>query len=242
MTTGIEAIHSKVLQVISRLRIRADRMLDIGCGNGEFTVKIAKLVQAKEVYGVDIDEKALLEAERRGIHTLKIDIYKERLPFSSNYFDLCTAIEVIEHIPHGDNMIAEIHRVLKHDGLLIITTPNLASIINRLLLFFGYQPMHSVLPSLFYRIGLPGRPKKRTLKTSDSMPAPYATHISAYTLKGLKDLLEVYGFKVIKAIGVTLPSSSKLRDLIAKPFQRIPSLADDIIVIAKKVDMQCTME
>ena len=47
--------HLKVLEILQRLK--AERFLDIGCGDGNFTVLMAKTCGAKDVYGVDISEK-----------------------------------------------------------------------------------------------------------------------------------------------------------------------------------------
>ncbi len=48
--------------------------------------------------------------------------------------------EVIEHLYNSDLVISEIYRILKRNGILILSTPNLASWINRLVLLLGYQP------------------------------------------------------------------------------------------------------
>lgn len=103
----------------------------------------ALLKQRKLLVGVDISDKVLSKAQERGIKTFKIDLEEDPFPFSDNYFDLTTAIEVIEHLRTVDNLLMETFRVLRPGGLFMCSTLNLGSWINRLLLLFGYQPMHT---------------------------------------------------------------------------------------------------
>jgi ubiquinone/menaquinone biosynthesis C-methylase UbiE len=63
------------------------RFLDLGCGDGEITLRAAEVVGAKEVYGVDISESLLKLAEVEGIKVCKGDL-NEALPFKDNLFDV----------------------------------------------------------------------------------------------------------------------------------------------------------
>ena len=114
--------------------------MDIGCGDGNFTVLMAKSLRAKEVYGVDISEKGVEMAKRKGVKAFKVDVDEENLPFNDNYFDVVTALEVIEHLFDPDHFLEEVYRVLKPNCIFVLSTPNLASIHNRIALLLGYQP------------------------------------------------------------------------------------------------------
>jgi len=82
-------------------------------------------------------------------------------------------------------MIGEVHRVLKTRGLFILTTPNLARWVNRLLFLLGYLPVHY---GCSLRYGLENRPLQSTTGPCD--------HMRLYTFKTLRRHLEYYGFKV----------------------------------------------
>ena len=114
------------------------QVLDLGCYNG----RIGCLLKAagNKVFGVDLSEQALRKAKEKGITCLRADA-SESLPIKDNTFDVVIAAEIIEHVFNLENFIVEIKRVLKTDGFLILSTPNLASLGRRLYLFFGRNPL-----------------------------------------------------------------------------------------------------
>ena len=59
------AIREAVISVLAEAKITARRYLDLGCGSGDFTLKIAKIIRAKEIAGLDISEYALREARKK---------------------------------------------------------------------------------------------------------------------------------------------------------------------------------
>jgi len=95
------------------------RHLDVGCGDG---VRIRLAKPAGKIVGVDTDRAMLEAAKTRGITTYQESV--ESLHFSSESFELVTAIEVFEHIEHPVLAFAEIQRVLKPRGFFICVTPN----------------------------------------------------------------------------------------------------------------------
>lgn len=100
---------------------RSGRILDVGCGSYPYFLTTTKF---KEKYGIDPSVNLSLVNDA-GIILKKIKINKNALPFKNNYFDVVTMLAVFEHIENNDliAVIKEIRKILKKDGILIITTP-----------------------------------------------------------------------------------------------------------------------
>ena len=99
------------------------RILDIGCGNGEFSCHFFNKYEA--VYGIDISETAVKIARKKKIIAEQIDLDNcPRLPFELKFFDTIVCTEVIEHLINFQNVFKLFHEVLKDDGVLIVTVPN----------------------------------------------------------------------------------------------------------------------
>ena len=182
----------EALKLLRELNIRANIYLDLGCNDGQVTRIVAKIVKAKEVYGIDIDCDALKKAEKKGIKVFALDLSKDKIPLEDESVDLVTAFEVIEHLTNPDNMLRETFRVLKKGGYLLLSTPNLASWVNRIIMLLGYQP-YNVEASTEILAGVPWKAYSFSKPTG---------HIRAYTLRALKELLTYHGFKVLKVKGL----------------------------------------
>jgi ubiquinone/menaquinone biosynthesis C-methylase UbiE len=205
--------------------LKPDKYLDLGCGDGSFTLKVAKVINAQKVYGVDVAGEVLAEAERKGIKTYIADLNTNRLPFADGEFDVVSAFEVIEHLWNTDNMISEAYRVLKTTGLLILTTPNLASWVNRLLSLFGYLPVH-------YGCSLKHDLEKRPLQSASGP----CEHMRLYTFKTLKKHLEVYGFRVVHSTSYSMAyvTSNSMVSAFNKLFSIRKTLGAGMFFVAMK--------
>jgi SAM-dependent methyltransferase len=115
------------------------RVLDLGTHVGEFTARVAERVGAREVHGVELLEKHAREARTRGIRVVQADV-EEGIPFESRYFDVVHANQLIEHVRNTDLLASEIHRVLRPNGLAVISTNNMSSWHNIVSLTLGFQP------------------------------------------------------------------------------------------------------
>ncbi len=108
--------------------IQNKSVLDIACGEGYGAALIGKYAQ--KVYGVDIDEACINWAiEHYGPTNNKLDFKKgsaDRIPLADNTVDVVISFETIEHVDATIQQVfmAEVKRVLKPDGILIISTPN----------------------------------------------------------------------------------------------------------------------
>ncbi len=95
------------------------RILDIGCGHGDFLRDV--YARTPHTYGVDPDADALklnTIIKHTAVGTA------ESLPFADNFFDLAVSAFVLEHLDHPIPGFREIYRVLKPGGKVIFLTPN----------------------------------------------------------------------------------------------------------------------
>jgi len=114
-------------------------LLDLGCGNGSLTARVAERVGATRMVGVELEKPWIEEAKRRGVEVEEADL-TQRLPFGDDAFDVVHSNQVIEHLASTDHFMREIARVLKPGGYAIVSTNNLASWHNVASLVLGYQP------------------------------------------------------------------------------------------------------
>jgi SAM-dependent methyltransferase len=99
------------------------RVLDLGCGAGEFTAEID--AGGAEAVGVEVAEAAVALACR--LHPdldFRLVPIDGALPFGDASFDLVWASEVIEHVADTGLWLAEVRRVLAPGGRLLVTTPS----------------------------------------------------------------------------------------------------------------------
>lgn len=122
----------EVVQVLSgklreQIKFNGNRYLDVGCGNGAFTVGLGS--GFSEIYGIDVENVRLADFHRKvretGLKNFSIQsMSAEAMDFPDDYFDVVTAIEVIEHIPNLESALDEIYRILRPGGIFGITCPN----------------------------------------------------------------------------------------------------------------------
>jgi ubiquinone/menaquinone biosynthesis C-methylase UbiE len=102
------------------------KILDVGCGTGNFSIKMAR--QEADVAGVDISEKMLALARNRAAQeNLAIEFKKmdsQNLTFQDNTFDGVFSMATIEFVSDPDKMIEEMLRVCKKGGPVVVGTIN----------------------------------------------------------------------------------------------------------------------
>jgi 2-polyprenyl-3-methyl-5-hydroxy-6-metoxy-1,4-benzoquinol methylase len=203
----------KLMNLIERfLPRKAERSLsalDLGCHNTQFM----SLLRTKfnfNVSGVD-DWKAESDLYFEGkYYQGNID---KQWNIPENSYDLISALEVIEHMIDTDLFLKQCNSHLRLGGYLAISTPNINSLRNRLLVPLGAYPT--------------GLEYKNELH-----------HVRLYNPRKLKEHLLEHNFKSIKIIGVNFFPFS-LRKGFLRKFDSIladafPSLCNNFIVIAEK--------
>lgn len=100
------------------------RILDVGCGTGNFSLKLAQL--GARVTGIDIAENMLNQATAKTANThLPIQFLKgnaAHMPFQSNSFDAVLSMTAFEFIPNPYEVYLEMKRILKPGGIIVIGT------------------------------------------------------------------------------------------------------------------------
>jgi SAM-dependent methyltransferase len=187
--------RSKVDRVLTEWIGSSQRVIDIGCGDGFYADFCRGL--GNSVVGIDITQQV------QSAHNLALDVCQGNvegdLPFPDATFSLALCIEVVEHLLQPEKMLAEIKRVLKPGGVLIITTPNYAYWALRLLYLFGCLPVG--LPSNCFT-GL------RQRDANYSVPPWRDPHIRFFTPEILRRCLQECGFATqsLRATFVAFPS------------------------------------
>ena len=106
--------------------VAGKKVLDAACGSGYGTKILAE--DAGEVVGMDISSEAIAYARNEYMqsNTRYVVGSVEKLPFEDQVFDVIVSFETIEHVNETiqNAFLNEIKRVLKEDGILIMSTPN----------------------------------------------------------------------------------------------------------------------
>ncbi|BBI36135.1 glycosyltransferase [Cohnella abietis] len=122
--------------------VKGKDVLDAACGAG-YGSKMLQQAGARLVFGVDISEESLQSAKKTyGSNNVDFaygDV--NSLKFENESFDIVVSFETVEHIENGANWIKESARVLKEDGIFLVSTPNRT--ITNPGLYFVEQPLNT---------------------------------------------------------------------------------------------------
>ena len=125
-------------------KIETGKVLDVGCAYG-FMLK--RFPDSFQKFGIDVSKYAISVAKKRlSSATLKIRSAEEKLPFEEDFFDMILFNDVLEHLENPKIALENIYKVLKKDGILYITTPNL-NIVRKKIFRYADEKEHHI--SLF---------------------------------------------------------------------------------------------
>lgn len=165
------------------------KVIDLGCGTGEFTLKIKEKIKCQEILGVDIWDNALKEAHKKNIIIKKMNL-DDNLPFPDCSFNVATSNQVLEHLFYPQKFIQGLHRILKKEGYALLSTENLSSWDNLFSLILGYTPFSMEFDR--NKIGNPLSPHNVEKRKE------YPSHVRIFSFQGLIDLFKFQGFTIEK--------------------------------------------
>ena len=152
ISSGWETLHQSrtfkartaaMFGLLGNADLNGQRWLDAGCGTGT----LSRLLAARgcDVTGVDASSEMIAAAHgRRAGGTLAARLTFQQiptiasLPFPDRSFDGALCASVLEYVPDVAQCLAEIHRVLRPRGLLLLSIPNRGSLLRR-----GYKLAHA---------------------------------------------------------------------------------------------------
>jgi SAM-dependent methyltransferase len=203
------------------------KLLDVGCGDGSFLKKLDERLDTRgDLHGVDFS-KYCLEAAAALPYTFRQCNLEEQIPYEGGGFDVVYSGEVIEHVYNPDHMLEECRRLLKPNGILVLSTPNMHAWYNRMMFVLGTQP-------LFYEVStksaLIGAGPLRRVKRQQ---APVG-HLRLFNRCGLVDLLRNEHFEVVNVSGAVFSALPRPIRRIDRMFNLTPSLASILVVTSRK--------
>jgi len=159
-------------------RFNPSRVLDVGCADGLLLYSFSKF--GVKGHGIDISKARLTYAHKNiKSNLILLDIEKGYLPFKPNSFDLITISEVLEHLNDLKWVISEMSRVLKQNGIILMSSPS------------------KVIDSLNPLLGKVSRlcnSKKLTYETPTERPYHVNVHSSSFWIK----IFESQGFRLME--------------------------------------------
>ncbi|MDH7514990.1 MAG: class I SAM-dependent methyltransferase [Bacteroidota bacterium] len=207
------------------------KVVDIGPGEGELVRYVADHASR---YGLRIEIHAVdylhsvLDRLPAGVRKHLFDLHglaeegsaSNHLPFENGTFDLALFTEVIEHLTFPQVMVSELARILKPAGILVITTPNIFSLGNRLATLLG-------MDKLFRKVGEEG-----FVSTIEFNAFGHVAHYSPASLTGL--LAPWFDVEKRTGSGFKVPVLRFFQAALARIF---PNLANHIVLVARRKDI-----
>lgn len=177
---------------------RARRVLDIACGLGFDSFAWARA--GKQVIGIDLNHQLLRNASRLAAsqkleNARFVAASATSFPFPDDYFDVCYAENIFEHVPDWDRIVTEVHRVLAPGGVFFVRTTNRHCPVNHEI---NHMHVYPLFPELLKRPILNWVIKHKPAWINYSrFPA-----VNWFTHRGLARSLQDAGFDALEVFDV----------------------------------------
>ncbi len=186
-----------VIDAITKNCGRGSSILDVGGGTGANLLFYGDAINSRELHCLDIREPP---RRINGINYITAPVEK-LTDISTGPYDCIIMTEVIEHLYDPDRTLEEALKKLVPNGILVITTPNLAGFLNVFSLLLGFQPVDTEVSTV--------HPYAKPFTKDGTCVG----HIRVFTLKAMKEMLISHGLDLIslKSIGRTLPQDGSVK-------------------------------
>jgi ubiquinone/menaquinone biosynthesis C-methylase UbiE len=199
-------------------------VLDIGAFRGHLSILVKKAFDCT-VHALDVNASMRHRLAAEGIELKTCDISREPLPYDTETFDVVLFCETLEHLTISPYIVlTEVRRVLKENGVLVLSTPNIAALVKRLKLLIGRSPLHPFTNS-----------HNRTTHSNDLGH----DHVHEYTKSEIKSVLEHANFAIDKLYlsdcwEKTFSNMNPVRLVYKLLMKMVPSFRGCIIARARK--------
>jgi SAM-dependent methyltransferase len=132
-----EGVHSEAFELVRKWVPPGSAILDVGAGTGAFSIRLAQAGYA--VTGLDVDPTRW---SARGLPFIQLDLDRGVAASVTGTYHAICCLEVIEHVENPWQLMRELRSLLKPNGFLVMSTPNVTSFYSRAL-FLRAGVLHS---------------------------------------------------------------------------------------------------
>ncbi len=152
------------------------------------------------------------------VHIEEIDVEHQKFPSSSNFFDIVTCFEVLEHLKFNPiNMMKEIKRTLKPNGRLILTTPNINSVQSIIKILSGDSPQEAPKFHKYVKYGV--------------------IHPKEFTVEEIRDICVNLGFHIESLDTIDTRQPTQLESKISLNLPKFLSLIESVVGSVKEPNL-----
>ena len=223
-----------ILELVTKYCPKDSVVVDLGAS--PFILSCALKLMGYDVIAYDYDPDRYLNiAKAFNVKVVKCDLERECLNLENGSVDCVVFSEVIEHINpyYVSHTLAEINRVLRLGGKLILSTPNVASLFRRVKLLMGKQPIYRFHVKEYTKSEVECLLRNSGFKILESF---YSEVNDLHFVEANPcDYLRIDGYHDLIRILLRRPSRTNLLRAIAFPLVKaIPTLRMNIVVVAEK--------